>query len=77
MSNHLKSIQGHRPLADIVFERLCDAIIDGRLRLGQWLRQETLAQESGVSQMPVQEAPKRLVAEGWLGASPTAIERRT
>ncbi|HSJ55481.1 MAG TPA: GntR family transcriptional regulator, partial [Anaerolineae bacterium] len=31
---------------------------------GQWLRQETLAGEMGVSQMPVREALKRLVGEG-------------
>jgi DNA-binding GntR family transcriptional regulator len=64
MSNQLKSIQNHRPLADLVFERLRDSIIDGRLKRGQWLRQETLAQELAVSQMPVREALKRLVAEG-------------
>ena len=56
--------QSHRPLADLVFENLRDAIIDGRLKAGQWLRQETLAQELGVSQMPVRESLKRLVAEG-------------
>ena len=64
MSDQLESIQSHRPLTDVVFERLCDAILDGRLKAGQWLRQETLAQELGVSQMPVREALKRLVAEG-------------
>ncbi len=64
MPNQLKSIQNHRPLADLVFEQLRDSIIDGRLKRGQWLRQETLAQELAVSQMPVREALKRLVAEG-------------
>ena len=64
MPDRLESIQSHRPLTDIVFERLRDAIIDGRLEAGQWLRQEPLAQELGVSQMPVREALKRLVAEG-------------
>jgi len=64
MSNQLELIQSHRLLADIAFESLRDSIIDGRLKPGQWLRQETLAQELGVSQMPVREALKRLVAEG-------------
>jgi len=64
MSDQLESIQSHRPLTDVVFERLRDAILDSRLKAGQWLRQETLAQELGVSQMPVREALKRLVAEG-------------
>jgi DNA-binding GntR family transcriptional regulator len=60
----LKPVQRRRPLADVVFSKLRDAIIDDRLKAGQWLRQEALAQELGVSQMPVREALKRLVAEG-------------
>jgi DNA-binding GntR family transcriptional regulator len=56
--------QSHQPLADVVFESLRQAIIDGRLKAGQWLRQETLATELGVSQMPVREALKRLIGEG-------------
>jgi len=64
MPNLLDLTQSHRPLADSVFESLRDAIIYGRLEAGQWLRQEALAQELGVSQMPVREALNRLVAEG-------------
>jgi DNA-binding GntR family transcriptional regulator len=64
MSGSLDAIPTHRPLADVVFEKLREAIIDGTLEAGQWLRQEALAQELGVSQMPVREALKRLVAEG-------------
>jgi len=59
-----KLSQSHQPLADLVFENLRDAIIEGRLESGQWLRQETLAQELGVSEMPVREALKRLEVEG-------------
>ena len=54
----------YHPLGDVIFQKLRDAIIDGRLKPGQWLRQEALAQELGVSQMPVRDALKRLVAEG-------------
>jgi len=64
MPGSLTSIESHRPLSDTVFHRLRDAILDGTLEPGQWLRQEPLAQELGVSQMPVREALKRLVAEG-------------
>ena len=64
MPNLLDLTQSHRPLADSAFESLRDAVIDGRLEAGQWLRQKALAQELGVSQMPVREALKRLVAEG-------------
>lgn len=60
----IKLAQNHQPLADVVFESLRQAIIDGRLKAGQWLRQETLANELGVSQMPVREALKRLVGDG-------------
>lgn len=54
----------YHTLSDVVFQRLRDAIIDRRLAPGQWLRQEALAQEYGLSQMPVREALRRLVAEG-------------
>jgi DNA-binding GntR family transcriptional regulator len=59
-----QAIDSHRPMGDVVYHRLRDAIIDGRLTPGQWLRQEALAQELGISQMPVREALKRLVGEG-------------
>ena len=64
MPGSLTSIESHRPLSDTVFHKLRDAILDGTLEPGQWLRQEPLAQELGVSQMPVREALKRLVAAG-------------
>lgn len=54
----------HRQLRIQVAERLRSAILDGELRPGEWLRQERLAQEYGVSQMPVREALKELAAEG-------------
>jgi DNA-binding GntR family transcriptional regulator len=55
---------GYHSLSDIAFHRLRDAIIDGRLTPGQWLRQEAIAREFGMSQMPVREALRRLVTEG-------------
>lgn len=64
MPDSLSLGQSHRPLADSVAESLRAAVIDGRLKGGQWLRQEALAQELGVSQMPVREALRRLVADG-------------
>jgi DNA-binding GntR family transcriptional regulator len=64
MPDSLSLGQSHRSLADSVVESLRAAVIDGRLEAGQWLRQEALAQELGVSQMPVREALRRLVADG-------------
>jgi DNA-binding GntR family transcriptional regulator len=42
------------------------AISEGRLQPGEWLRQERLARELGVSHMPVREALKELAAEGLI-----------
>lgn len=59
-----ETLAEHRTLSDVIYDRLRDAVIDGRLAPGEWLRQEALAQEFGLSQMPVREALRRLVAEG-------------
>jgi len=42
------------------------AIFNGYYKPGEWLRQERLAQDLGVSQMPVREALKELAAEGLI-----------
>lgn len=54
----------HRQLNAWVSERIRAAILQGDYRPGTWLRQQHIAQDLGVSQMPVREALKRLVAEG-------------
>jgi DNA-binding GntR family transcriptional regulator len=54
----------HKQLAHWIADRLRADILDGKLKPGEWLRQERLAQEVGASQMPVREALKRLAAEG-------------
>ncbi|MEJ2557256.1 MAG: GntR family transcriptional regulator [Anaerolineae bacterium] len=51
-------------LSDAVFQALRKAILDGKLAPGEWLRQEALARELGVSQITVREALNRLVGEG-------------
>ena len=60
----LETLEDRYTLSDQVYQRLRDAIIDGRLTAGQWLRQETLASELGTSQLPVREAIRRLASEG-------------
>ncbi|HPC83314.1 MAG TPA: GntR family transcriptional regulator [Thermoanaerobaculaceae bacterium] len=54
----------NRQLRQVVADRLRAAILEGRLRPGEWLRQERFARELGVSQTPAREALKQLVAEG-------------
>ena len=54
----------HRQLRKLVVDKLRSAILNGEIKPGTWLRQERLAQEYQVSQMPVREALKELTAEG-------------
>lgn len=56
----------HRQLRQWVADRLRTEILEGRRRPGDWLRQESVAREEGVSQTPAREALKQLVAEGIL-----------
>lgn len=51
-------------LRDWVKEQLRQAIVGGEFNPGAWLRQQQLADELGVSQMPVREAFKELTAQG-------------
>jgi DNA-binding GntR family transcriptional regulator len=62
-SNEPKSISP-KQLRHWVADRLRAAIVEGKFKPGEWLRQERLAQEFGVSQMPVREALRTLAAEG-------------
>lgn len=63
MSADIRSVT-HRQLHQQVAERVRLDILEGRLKPGEWLRQERLAQELGVSHMPVREALKQLANEG-------------
>ncbi len=56
----------HRQLRQWVADRLRTEILEGRRSPGDWLRQESVAREEGVSQTPVREALKQLVSEGLL-----------
>jgi len=60
----LPNLLTHQQLRALVEERIRKAILDGDYRPGVWLRQQRVAQELGVSQMPVREALKALAAEG-------------
>jgi DNA-binding GntR family transcriptional regulator len=54
----------HKQLHNVVIDRLRDMIMQGELRAGEWLRQERLARELGVSHTPIREALKQLEVEG-------------
>ncbi len=57
-------------LRQVVADRLRAAILENELKPGEWLRQEQLAEKFGVSQTPVREALKELVAEGLVEHAP-------
>lgn len=57
-------LDGYKPLRDIVFETLRDAIINQALKPGERLMEIQLAEEMGVSRTPVREAIRKLELEG-------------
>jgi DNA-binding GntR family transcriptional regulator len=59
-----KDTPPHKQLQHIVADHLRTAILDGELKPGDWLRQKQIAEELGVSPMPVREALTKLAAEG-------------
>jgi DNA-binding GntR family transcriptional regulator len=54
----------HKPLKEEIFEVLHKQIIAGKYGPGDWLRQEDIAGQMGVSMTPVREALDLLVAAG-------------
>lgn len=57
-------LENYKPLREIVFEHLREAIIKGALRPGERLMEMQLAEEMGVSRTPVREAIRKLELEG-------------
>ena len=62
----LSDTESHKQLRNVVAEQMRAAIFNGHYKPGEWLRQERLAHDFGVSQMPVREALKELAAEGLI-----------
>jgi DNA-binding GntR family transcriptional regulator len=54
----------NEPMTQVVARRLREAIIDGDLKPGTPIRQRAVAQEFGVSRIPVREALRHLESEG-------------
>lgn len=59
-------LDNYKPLREMVFESLREAIIHGRLRPGERLMEMQLAEEMGVSRTPVREAIRKLELEGFV-----------
>ena len=54
----------HKPLKEEIFDALHRQIIAGKHKPGDWLRQEDIASQMGVSMTPVREALDLLVSSG-------------
>ncbi len=59
-------LDNYKPLRELVFESLREAIIQGRLKPGERLMEMQLAEEMGVSRTPVREAIRKLELEGFV-----------
>ncbi|MDN5301580.1 MAG: hypothetical protein PWQ60_1094 [Thermoanaerobacteraceae bacterium] len=66
MVHKLSSVKldNYKPLRDVVFGALREAIITGELKPGERLMEVQLAEEMGVSRTPVREAIRKLELEG-------------
>ena len=58
------NLDNYKPLRDVVFENLREAILEGKLEPGQRLMEVQLAEQLGVSRTPVREAIRKLELEG-------------
>lgn len=59
-----------RGLTEEAARQLYEAIVEGRLRLGQRLSEAALSREMGISRGPIREAQRRLEQQGLLTFSP-------
>lgn len=62
--NRMKKIKLGATLADQAYEYLKESIVQGRLRDGEQLPEERIAEELGISRTPLRDALGRLAAEG-------------
>ena len=67
---HVPTIATHSALAERVFVQLRSDILHARLRPGQALSENQLAQDLNVSRTPVREAVQRLAREGLVQVLP-------
>ena len=58
------NLDNYKPLRDVVFENLREAILEGKLKPGQRLMEVQLAEQLGVSRTPIREAIRKLELEG-------------
>ena len=72
MADYKVKITGNEylPLRDVVFNTIKDGILSGRLRPGERLLENQLAEELGVSRTPIREALRMLEIENLVDLIP-------
>ena len=60
------NMNAYRPLRDVVFNTLREAILKGELKPGERLMELQLAAKLGVSRTPIREGMQMLARDGWL-----------
>lgn len=72
MNNEFKNfeIKNYKPLGEVVFEYLRNAILNGTLKPGERLMEINLAEQLGVSRTPVREAIRKLEKEKFVEMIP-------
>ncbi len=60
------NLDSYKPLRELVFESLREAIIQGQLKPGARLMEMQLASELGVSRTPIRESIRKLELEGFV-----------
>ena len=66
----MRAIQNPRSLKEVVYQRLKENIVRGRITAGQKLAETRLARELGVSRTPLREAINRLEQDGFVEIVP-------
>ena len=64
------NLNDYKPLREVIFNTLRDAIIVGELKPGERLMEVKLAEKMGVSRTPVREAIRKLELEGLVNMLP-------
>lgn len=75
MNNMNTDIIQHNKLPDLVLDKLMDWIMDGKLHMGEKLNTEEIANQLGVSRMPIREALSNLEKKGLAESIPYAGSR--
>lgn len=60
----MSGLDGFQTKADLVYDRLRDAILAGELRPGSRVNIDALARELGISKIPLREAVHKLISQG-------------